>query len=222
MSRAAEGGSMANGFLERHRSAGIVAFLALLVLLAIPCGWCAWWFNSTSGTPWPYPTPAFSVEELLLDESAFPEGWRALTPSDPDRRIPAEQLGRHLLPSRCHPLMVGATHDVYRFYGGASSAAEEYPEELGFWFSRNWGDWGISPELSYGSAVADQYRFGCYLDEEFHNIHCRGLGQYEEYIVVFSAKLDPDHPECLSYTDLEKILIAIDEKMAPYLGKDMP
>jgi hypothetical protein len=219
MIEATEEGSTTNGFLERHRSAGIAAFLAVFLLLALSCV-CLQVTGRIGYVP--HPTPAFAIEELLLDESAFPEGWRALTPSDPDRRIAAEQLGRHLLTEKCHPLMVGATHDVYRFYGGASAAAEEYPEQVAFWFSPNLGDWSVHPELSYESAVADQYRFGCYLHKDFHNRHCRGLGQYEEYIVVFSAKLDPDHPECLSYTDLEKILIAIDEGMALYLGKDIP
>jgi hypothetical protein len=222
MIQATEDGNTTNGFLERHRSASIAAFLALLVLLAIPCGWCAWWFNSTSATPWPYPTPAFSIGELLLDESAFPEGWRANTPFDPDHRIAAEQIRRHILTSKCHPLMVGVGQEVYRFYGGASAATEAYPEEAAFWFHRNRGDWSVQPKFSYESPVADQFRFGCYIDKDFDCTHYVALGQYEQYMVVLDAKLDPDHPECLSYTDLEKILIAIDERMALYLGKDMP
>jgi hypothetical protein len=67
--------------------------------------------------------------------------------------------------------------------------------------------------------VADQYRFGCYTDEDFHCRHCQAVGQYGQYIVVFDAKLDLDHPECLSFTDLERALVAIDERMAEHLGE---
>ena len=209
---------MSDGFLEKHRSAAIVGFWALLVLLAVPCGWWAWW-GSTSGTPWPYPTPAFSIEKLLLDESVFPDGFRAIRPFDPEERIAAEQIARNFLTEKCHPLLVGAGQDVYRFYGGADSAAEAYPEQIAIWFSPNRGDWSTPPELSYESVVADQYRFGCYYDEDFYCKRCQAVAQYGEYIVLFSAHLDPDHPACLSFTDLERILAAIDERMPLYLGK---
>jgi hypothetical protein len=219
MIQATEDGNTTNGFLERHRSAGIVALLAMLLLVALSCV-CLQVTGRIGYVP--HPTPAFPTEDLLLDESAFPEGWRANTPFDPDHRIPAEQIRRHVLTSKCHPLVVGVGQEVYRFYGGASAAAEAYPEEVAFWFHRNRGDWSVQPEFTYESPVADQFRFGCYIDKDFDCTHYVALGQYEQYMVVLDAKLDPDNPECLSYTDLEKILIAIDERMALYLGKDMP
>ena len=207
---------MANGFLERHRSVGIVAVLALFVLVGLSCV-CLQVTGRIGYVP--YPTPAFPIQDLLLDESVFPEGFRAVRPFDPEDRIPAEQLARNFLTEKCHPLVVGAGQQVYRFYGGASSAADAYPQQIAIWFSPSWGDWSIRPELSYESAVADQYRFGCYTDEDFHCRHCVAVGQYAQYMVVFDAKLDPDHPECLTFTDLEEILIAIDDKMALYLGE---
>jgi hypothetical protein len=219
MIQATEDGSTTNGFLERHRSAGIAAFLAVFLLLALSCV-CLQVTGRIGYVP--HPTPAFPTDDLLLDESPFPEGWRAVRPFDPDQRLAAEQTARHLLTSKCHPLMVGAGHEVYRFYAGARAAAEAYPEQVAFWFSPNVGDWIIDPELSYESPVADQFRYGCYIDEDFDSTHCVALGQYEQYVVVLDATLDPDHPDCLRYTDLEKILIAIDEKMALYLGKDIP
>jgi hypothetical protein len=219
MTLTVEGGSVMNGFLDRHRQLGTAAFLALLMLLALGCV-CLQVTGRIGAIP--HPTPAFPIEKLLLDESAFPEGWRATRPFDPDRRIAAEQITRNILSNKCHPLTVGATHDVYRFYGGASSAAEAYPEETAIWFSPNWGDWSIPAELSYESPVAEQYRFGCRIEQETATILCQALGQYEQYIVVFDAELDPDHPECLTFTDLERILVAIDERMALCLGKGMP
>lgn len=207
---------MVNGFLERHRSVGIVAVLGLFVLLALSCV-CLQVTGRIGQVP--YPTPAFPIQDLLLDESAFPGGWRADRPFDPEERIPAEQLARNFLTDKCHPLLVGAGQDVYRFYWGADSAAEAYPEQIAIWFSPNRGDWSIPPELSYQSAVADQCRFGCYYDEDFYCKRCQAVAQYGEYIVLFSAHLDPDHPECLSFTDLEQILVAIDERMVEHLGE---
>jgi hypothetical protein len=48
---------------------------------------------------------------------------------------------------------------------------------------------------------------------------CQVVGQYEEYIVRFHTRIDPEHPECLSFADLERLLIAIDERMAEHLGE---
>lgn len=38
---------------------------------------------------------------------------------------------------------------------------------------------------------------------------------------MFNAALDPEHPECINFSDLERILIAIDQRMASYLAKDV-
>jgi hypothetical protein len=135
---------MANGFLERHRSVSIVAFIALLLLL-VPSCFCLQVTGRIGQVP--YPTPAFPIQDLLLDESAFPEGWRADGPFDPEWGMAAEETARHFHTSKCHPLMVGASHGVNRFRGGAESAAEAYPEQIAIWFSPNWGDWITPPEL---------------------------------------------------------------------------
>ena len=217
MTPTVEGGSMVNGFLERHRSVSIAGFLALFVLLALSCV-CLQVTGRIGYVP--HPTPGFPIQDLLLDESAFPEGWRADRPFDPEGRIPAEQIMRNLHTNGCHPLTVGAGHRVERFYGGSKSASEAYAGEVAYWFSPNRGDWSTPPELSYESRAADQYRFGCYPEEETATIVCQAVGRYEQYIVVFDAELDPDHPECLSFTDLEQVLIAIDERMDLYLEKD--
>jgi hypothetical protein len=208
---------MTNGFLERHRSVGIVAVLTLFVLVALSCI-CLQVTGRIGQVP--YPTPAFPIGDLLLDESAFPEGFRAIRPFDPEERIPAEQIARNFLTEKCHPLLVGAGQEVFRFYDGAGSAAEAYPQQIAIWFSPNWGDWRVPAGLSYDSRVADQFRIGCYVDEEFHCTRCEALGQYEQYVVRLNVSLDPEHPECLTFTDLERVLVAIDERMALYLGKE--
>jgi hypothetical protein len=57
----------------------------------------------------PVATPPFPIENLLLDESAFPEGWTAYAPFEPEdgfgRRIAvtfsAPTCGGGIAPSRC-------------------------------------------------------------------------------------------------------------------------
>jgi hypothetical protein len=48
---------------------------------------------------------------------------------------------------------------------------------------------------------------------------CQALGQYGEYLVRFHTSLDLSHVECMSFSDLERILAAIDDKMALCLGQ---
>jgi len=45
---------------------------------------------------------------------------------------------------------------------------------------------------------------------------CQAVAQHEEYLVRFHAYVSP---QSLSVADLEAILVAIDERMALYLGK---
>lgn len=221
MTPAAKGGSIVNGFLQRHRSAGIAAFVALLVLLALSC-LC---LQVTGGSgPIPNATPAFAIEKLLLDESAFPEGWEAGKPWDPEVRISAEQIGVFFRKDRCPSYSLSAHHEIYRFFEGAQSASDGFARETMVWFASDdawgWGTWQESTSLQYQSSVADQYRLACRANEDSGRAMCRALGQYQGYIVIFDAEMNPHYPDCMSLADLQQILIAIDERMAEYLGKD--
>jgi len=46
---------------------------------------------------------------------------------------------------------------------------------------------------------------------------CNMIGQYEEYFVRFNSHISPDF---MTYADLERVLKAIDERMALYLAED--
>ena len=209
---------MVKSFLSRHRSLGVVAFLGLLVVLTALCVCVG---IPDSMRPIPYPTPAFPIENLLLDKSVFPEGWRPHHPFDPEVRLPAEQIVLYFHRSRCPSYWLVAGHEVYRFYAGATSAAEAYPEEIAVWFSPTYGTWSVPAELPYHSVVADQFQFACYTEERTGNMTCQEVAQYEEYIVVFDVEMNPEYQDCLSFSDLERILVAIDDRMAFYLGKEM-
>jgi hypothetical protein len=165
----------------------------------------------------PVPTPAFLIEELLLDESAFPEGWgQQGTPSykQAPSVLGVERTGVTFINR------VIAVHQVYRF-STAERAGSKYASEADSWFSprEGWGPWSVPAELPYQSPVADQFRFACYTEQQTGRQACQAVGQYEQYLVRFHTFM---WPETMTFADLERILVAIDERMAFYLGTDMP
>ncbi len=165
----------------------------------------------------PVPTPAFPIEKLLLDESAFPEGWgQQGTPSYKNAyTLGVERTGVTFINR------VVAVHEVYRF-SSAERAISKYPgSNDSWWFSprEGWGPWSVPAELPYQSPVADQFRFACYTEQQTGRQACQAVGQYEQYLVRFHTFM---WPETMTFADLQRILVAIDERMAFYLGTDMP
>jgi hypothetical protein len=200
------------------KSSVLVGFMLVVANSILSC----LGFEVTTG----YPPPAFPNEELLLDESVFPEGWSAYEGTyNPRERLPADQIGRTYVRHDC-PRSRLASHSVYRFFEGENSAIGGYQQYIPIWFApeENWEAWAVPAELPYRSPVADEYRFNCCGPEGSGAWVCQAVGRYNEYVVRFHVHMDsePEYPQCMSYTDLEKILIAIDERMAFYLGKDMP
>ena len=174
----------------------------------------------THGYPPPFPT-----EELLLEESAFPEGWQTDGSTyNPRERLPAEQMGLTYMRHECPYYSLKADHSVYRFFDGAKSAAAAYQQYIAIWFAprEGWDPWSVPAELPYDSAVADQFRLRCKTAQGGREF-CQAVGQYEAYLVRFHVYMDsdPEYPDCMSFSDLERILLAIDERMALYLVKDM-
>ena len=78
--------------------ASVVATAAWAIAACVGCG----------GVPVPGSSP---VEELLLDESALPEGW-ALSEGtfDPGQRLAAEQLGISFAVDGCASYSLGGSH----------------------------------------------------------------------------------------------------------------
>ena len=170
------------------------------------------------------PPRGFPIEDLLLDELAFPEAWEVGgDPYNPEDRLPAEQIALTLFAdaSECPTSLITA-HDVYRFYGGARCADMGYRTKTLAWFTtwEGYDSWSPPTELSYQSPVASRFRLDCCTRQGGSLSICQAVGQYEEYVVRFHTSVDPGHPECMSFVDLERILAAIDERMALYLGKD--
>jgi hypothetical protein len=208
-------GSMVDGFLDRHRSAALVGFM---LILANSMGSCLG-LRITTG----YPPPAFPSEELLLDVSVFPEGWQAYEGTyNPRERLPADQIARGYVRHDC-PRSTLADHSIYRFFEGENSAAAGYRQYIPIWFApeEGWDPWSVPKELPYESPVAEEFRFNCQVQPESGAQTCQAVGRYEEYVVRFYVHMDsePEYPQCMSFADLEQILIAIDERMALYVGR---
>ena len=186
----------------------VVSCLAMAAWVIAGCVGC-------SGVPVPRP---FAIEELLIDQSLLPQGWEQQGP--PSSRNAPVRLGVER--SGVSFISYGgvANQHVYRC-NSVRAAAREYPGEADSWFSprEGWGAWTVPAVLPYESAVADQFRFNCYTHQASGGQACQAVGRYDEYIVRFYTAMSDDY---MTFTDLERILAAIDERMALYLEKDTP
>ncbi len=165
----------------------------------------------------PVPTPTFPLEDLLLDTSAFPEGWYLPTgePSDPPGGF-GLRTALTFSPSGSGGI---ALHEA-SVARNAEEAAEGYQKWEGLWFSDREGycTWAVPSEFTYQSPVADQYRLACCIrQQEGGDQTCQAVGQYGRYLIRFHTYMNP---ESMTYADLEHVLVAIDERMALYLEKD--
>jgi hypothetical protein len=186
---------------------GLLGIVAALVTSALSC-------VSITLDGGPVPTPPFPMEDLLLDESAFPEGWQAYTPYEPPGRF---GLPIALTYSSCAPGGGIAVHDVYASWN-PQKAAEAYADAVSFWFEDDdrHTPWATPAELACASTTADHLRIGCHVERESGTEFCQAVGQYDRYVVRFHTFMSP----CMTFTDLERIRVAIDERMALCLEKD--
>ena len=168
------------------------------------------------------------IYDLVIDTSVFPRSWyTCLGPLRPPERARGDRLEQDMLyagfcPEGFDQGIGGAQHDVF-----------DYGDELGAAIAFRWdfsrhefsNRYTITPnaipdEWSYESPVADRFKFGCAEIEPFGLARrmrtCTAVAQYDEYISVFGA-----HMSHMTLEDMERILVAIDERMALYLSKDI-
>ena len=166
----------------------------------------------------PLPERNFKVANLLINVSAFPEGWMA----DSGPSIPASaplggvyDIERTLLSFGTSDGSCGASEEIYRF-SSIKGAQQDFERRLDVNFTVGEYDtpWVVPEELSYQSFVADQFYYSC--STHGCTLYCQMLGRYEEYVVVFSTGISPDF---MTYRDFEYLLQAIDETMAQVLDK---
>jgi hypothetical protein len=167
------------------------------------------------------------IYDLVIDASVFPPSWyTCLGPLRPPERARGDRLEQDMLYAGFCP--VGFDQGI----GGAQHAVFDYGDELGGAIAFRWdfsrhefsNRYTVSPfavpeQWSYRSPVADRFKFACAEVEPFGEdrpvLSCEALAQYDEYISLFSAQLSH-----MTLEDLERILVAIDERMALYLGED--
>lgn len=159
------------------------------------------------------PPRACPIESLVLDEAPFPPGAMAGRILSPLPRASWESAGRSINLRKGG----GAIHDVYR-YKTAGRAAQEFErrKRLVFTIDRWSGPWEVPDTLTYHSPIADQYYVACGVDGGIYM--CIMIAQYEEYYVLFVAHMSPD---AMTFDALERVLRAIDERMARCLGKPL-
>jgi len=157
------------------------------------------------------------IEELLIDASVLPEGWSA------------SEAGPH--PISRAPLggtkSVESIEFVFYAYGGSAfeeirrfksyqEAVEEFARQKRqvFRVTKFNTPWVVPEGLSYKSPVADQFHYACSQDVGSLWSDCAYIARYGVYFVQFHTDMLPGY---MSYTDLEKVLQAIDARMAPYV-----
>ena len=156
------------------------------------------------------PPPHCPIEDLLLDESVFPEDFFQTLPSKDGApiRFGIDKIGVGF-GSTTQPGGVG--QDVY-LGRSTKEAQREFIDWAKWEFSprEGWTEWYTPESFNYQSSTADQYRFACYKHIASGVETCQAIGQYGPYLIRFHTNLST----ILTYQDLERMLQAIDEKAA--------
>lgn len=167
----------------------------------------------------PTPQRSFTTMSLLIGLSDMPRGWKVGYGPGRGRSYisPKEdgsEIGFYVSDARILPGRDTAYQGAYR-YRSAKAAKGVYEDMV------LPGQVGETPAgWSYQSPIADQSYFACY-DYEGREPYpiCKWSARYEEYVVVFSSWLIPGY---MSLEDMERVVRAIDARMAEYLGKPPP
>ncbi len=176
------------------------------------------------------PERDFADVDLLINEPDMPEGWREAEYTDnyPYDTEGAENLAYRTFSFEPTTYLVKAGHDVYRyqnpFYAGRGYTAYENrymgqrPSDL--------SPWETPSEFNLTDSVAHQWRFACKYSSfapapEFGNKSriCMFLGQYEEFVIEFSATTEVDGTTFITIEEVSNIVTIIDQKMADKLDQ---
>ena len=175
----------------------------MLIILAIVLGRC---------TSSPQPLHDCPPESLVLDETVFPLDSRAgelLVPLPDGGGASAGRtiyLGRRGI----------ANHDVYP-YKRPEGADQEFRRQKDRIRSSTIDEqWSVPEGFMYSSPIAEQYYVACGVDGGIPM--CIMIAQYDNYFVFFNAHMYPDE---MTFEDMERVLRAIDERMASCLNRDL-
>ena len=170
-------------------------------------------------------TPPVAMSDLMLDTSAFPESWQSS--GEPAYFPEREQGERESMQAQFFPegsdrSTYGACHRVFKYRNEVDALyiyyLDFYTGEFLPWHMIS--QWAVPEEWSYESSFADRLRFACG-EVDMSPLgparsECTAVAQYDEYVSVFHTELAPQY---MTLQDVERILLAIDERMAEYLGE---
>jgi len=169
----------------------------------------------------PAPAPAserdVAAEDLLIDASAFPDGWVSGQPFEITRPVVGEAEGWVRVARTFYGHTTIADHSIYG-YRDESEASKAFRRWLDRAFSSNEfiSAWKPSPELLFQSSYADQFHLAC--AQTTSNFVCQALGQYDEFIVQLYVPREPRTN--VTYGDFDRILQVMEERVTSFLKLD--
>jgi hypothetical protein len=174
-----------------------------------------WWQPSKRATD-------IKLADLLIGVSDFPGDWYLeIEPTHiPDRADFMGSRDAEYVQFKKVGATFGVDHTVIH---------EHNVQQAAYWFHADdqfaggndfVEDWATPKEFGFQSRVADQFRLACatikaYPDGTFQI--CRAVGQYDEYISVLSVRMIEKNVSIMSFTDMDKLLQVVDDKMAMYV-----
>jgi len=154
-----------------------------------------------------------TIDLLIKDVSAFPGGWEVSAPAHAKRVFLRENIGGARIQFG-YPWAGHAWHEISRFRN-IQDAAVAYRDQDYYPGAKS--RWETPKELSYQSPIANQFRVACRPNPRA--TECVTMAQYDEFVSAFNINADS---YAFTFSDLERVLRAIDERMARVLGKPLP
>ncbi|MBC7261641.1 MAG: hypothetical protein H5T63_06475 [Chloroflexi bacterium] len=169
------------------------------------------------------PEPEVRAVDLLVDISAFPLGWFVqggpISAHDNFHILEHEDARDYASvgfapPEAKFPYEVTASQTIWNFGNSVYAAIEFY--------TRFRPEGPTTPKVlqgwSYHSKAANRFRLYC--THRTGYVRCVAIAQYGPFISLFSAPIGAAYN--MTTEDLERVLKAIDERMAQRLGKPLP
>lgn len=144
------------------------------------------------------------VQSLLIDATAFPEGWVASSPErPPDHHGAIRRCGVDF-----YVYDGVAVQEIYQYETG-EEASREFTRQLDVFFTERPIDtpWEVPPLPGPASPAADEYRLACSIQGK--ESMCRALARYGHFVVRFNTHMSPDF---MTYENLQLVLRAINDK----------
>lgn len=169
----------------------------------------------------------FAPIDLIISVSYFPDGWEMSgdkQPSPPGDLVPgSDENDRYTSYKLVNNKYNLARHYVLQF-DDADEAADWYIEEFPYYFNSNSmavdEPWRTPPEATFASSFADQYFLGCTINNvDGRKQVCQFMGQYEEFVTIFSASVRSD---TMTLAEFEEIVKGIDVTMMSHLQSVYP